>query len=426
MNISAVLIIIMLVLMFFKTPVFVSILSATSLYFFFTGAKNVMIVQRFMAGVESIPLLAIPFFVGMGVFMNRSGISQRIMAFASVCVGRISGGLAQVNVLLSAFMGGISGSNLADAAMQAKILVPEMRRTGYSNEFSSVVTAMSSLITPLIPPGIGMIMYASVTNVSVGKLFVAGLSVGVMLTIAELLLTGFIAKKRKYTSMRTARVSLVEFWTALRGAFIPLLLPIVIIGGVRIGAFTASEAGAVGILIAIILGFFYRNMSVCDLIEGFKETVLSSATILLIIGAANALSWTFTKEQIPQALTQAIVSAFPNKYVFLFAINLFLLIIGMLIEGNAITIVVAPLLYPIAMAFGIDEIHFAIIFIFNLAIGAISPPMGTVMYVTCGITKCKIRAFLKEAIPYFIMILGLLFLITYIPVISTGLVNLIY
>ncbi|NCB25457.1 MAG: TRAP transporter large permease [Bacteroidia bacterium] len=426
MNISAVLIIIMLVLMFFKTPVFVSILSATSLYFFFTGAKNVMIVQRFMAGVESIPLLAIPFFVGMGVFMNRSGISQRIMAFASVCVGRISGGLAQVNVLLSAFMGGISGSNLADAAMQAKIMVPEMRRTGYSNEFSSVVTAMSSLITPLIPPGIGMIMYASVTNVSVGKLFVAGLTVGIMLTIAEMLLTGFIAKKRKYTSMRTSRVSFVEFWTALQGAFIPLLLPIVIIGGVRIGAFTASEAGAVGILIAIILGFFYRHMSVRDLIEGFKETVLSSATILLIIGAANALSWTFTKEQIPQALTQAIVSAFPNKYVFLFAINLFLLIIGMLIEGNAITIVVAPLLYPIAMAFGIDEIHFAMIFIFNLSIGAISPPMGTVMYVTCGITKCKIQAFLKEAIPYFIMIAGLLFLITYIPVISTGLVNLIY
>lgn len=426
MNISTVLIVIMLVLMFFKTPVFVSILSATSLYFFFTGAKNVMIVQRFMAGIESIPLLAIPFFVGMGVFMNRSGISQRIMVFASVCVGRLSGGLAQVNVLLSAFMGGISGSNLADAAMQAKIMVPEMRRSGYSNEFSSVVTAMSSLITPLIPPGIGMIMYASVTNVSVGKLFVAGLTVGAMLTVAELILTGFIAKKRKYTSVRTTRVTLAEFWVALRGAIIPLLLPIVIIGGVRIGAFTASEAGAVGILIAIVLGFFYRHMTLRDLIDGFKETVLSSATILLIIGAANALSWTFTKEQIPQALTQAIVTAFPNKYVFLLAINLFLLIIGMLIEGNAITIVVAPLLYPIAKAFGIDEIHFAMIFIFNLSIGALSPPMGTVMYVTCGITRCKIQAFLKEAVPYYLLITGILFLVTYIPVISTGLVNLIY
>ncbi len=426
MNISTVLIIVMLVLMFLKTPVFISILSATAMYFFFTGAKNVMIVQRFMAGVESIPLLAIPFFVGMGVFMNRSGISHRIMAFASVCVGRLSGGLAQVNVLLSAFMGGISGSNLADAAMQAKIMVPEMRRTGYSNEFSSVVTAMSSLITPLIPPGIGMIMYASVTNVSVGKLFVAGLTVGILLTCAELILTGIIAKRRKYDSVRTTRVTFAEFWGALRGALIPLLLPIVIIGGVRIGAFTASEAGAVGILIAIILGFFYRNMTLRDVVEGFKETVLSSATILLIIGAANALSWTFTKEQIPQALTQAIVTAFPNKYVFQLAINLFLLVIGMLIEGNAITIVVAPLLYPIAMAFGIDEIHFAMIFIFNLSIGALSPPMGTVMYVTCGITKCKIQSFLKEAIPYYLVIVVLLFLVTYIPVISTGLVNLIY
>lgn len=426
MNISFVLILIMLVLMFLKTPVFVSILSATSIYFFFSGAKSVLIVQRFMAGVESIPLLAIPFFVGMGIFMNRSGISQRIMAFATVCVGRLSGGLAQVNILLSAFMGGISGSNLADAAMQAKIMVPEMRRSGYSNEYSSVVTAMSSLITPLIPPGIGMIMYASVTNVSVGKLFVAGLTVGVMLTVTELILTGLIAKRRKYDSVRTSRVAFSEFWSALCGAIIPLLLPIVIIGGVRIGAFTASEAGAVGILIAIILGFFYKNMTMRDLVDGFKETVLSSATILLIIGAANALSWTFTKEQIPQALTQAIVNAFPNKYAFLLVINLFLLIIGMLIEGNAITIVVAPLLYPIAMAFGIDEVHFAMIFIFNLSIGALSPPMGTVMYVTCGITKCKIQSFLKEAIPYYVLILVLLFLVTFIPVISTGLVNIIY
>jgi tripartite ATP-independent transporter DctM subunit len=358
--------------------------------------------------------------------MNRSGISNRIMKFASVCVGRLSGGLAQVNILLSAFMGGISGSNLADAAMQAKILVPEMRKSGYSNEFSSVVTAFSSLITPLIPPGIGMIMYASVTNISVGKLFVAGLTVGIMLTIAEMLLTGIIAKRRKYDSVRTTRVSLKEFWTALRGSIVPLSLPLIIIGGVRVGAFTASEAGAVGILIAIILGFFYRSMTLKDLLEGFKETVVASATILMIIGAANALSWTFTKEQVPQALTQYIVASFGNKYLFLLAANVFLLIIGMLIEGNAITIVVAPLLYPIAKAFGIDDIHFAMVFIFNLSIGALTPPMGTVMFVTCGITKCKIQAFLKEAIPYYALMTILLVVVTYIPVVSTGLVNLIY
>lgn len=426
MNIASILFVVMLTLMFLKTPVFISVLTAASIYFFFTGAMDVILVQRFMAGIESIPLLAIPFFVGMGVFMNRSSISNRIMKFASVCVGRVSGGLAQVNILLSAFMGGISGSNLADAAMQAKILVPEMRKDGYSNEFSSVVTAFSSLITPLIPPGIGMIMYASVTNISVGKLFIAGLTVGIMLTIAEVLLTAVIAKRRKYVPIRTTRVSAKEFFIALRGAIIPLSLPLVIIGGVRIGAFTASEAGAVGILIAIIFGLFYRAMNLKDILDGFKETVIASATILMIIGAANALSWTLTREQVPQALTQFIVSTFKNKYLFLMAVNVFLLIIGMLIEGNAITIVVAPLLYPIAKAFGIDDIHFAMIFIFNLAIGALSPPMGTVMFVTCGITKCKIQAFLKEAIPYFALMLILLLVVTYVPVISIGLVNLIY
>jgi len=419
--------VIMLVLMFFKTPVFVSVLTAAVAYFLCNpGTQNLLVVQRFIAGIESIPLLAIPFFVGMGVFMNKAGITRRIMAFASVCVGRLSGGLAQVNILVSTFMGGISGSNLADAAMEARTLVPEMERNGYSNEFSSVVTAFSSLITPLIPPGIGMIMYASVTNVSVGKLFAGGLSVGILLCMVEMLVTGFIAKRRGYKSLRTSRVTLHEFNDAFKGALIPLLMPIVIIGGVRIGAFTASEAGAVGILVAVILGFAYKELGFQDFIQGFKETAISSATILCIIGAANALSWTFTKEQVPQALTVAIVDLVPNKYLFLLLINLFLLVLGMLIEGNAITIVVAPLLFPIAKAFGINEIHFAMIFIFNLAIGAISPPMGTVMYVTCGETKCKIADFIKEALPYFAILFVVLLIITYVPIVSTWLVNLIY
>ena len=419
-------IILMLLLMFLKIPVFISVLFAASIYFLSHSVPNLLLVQRFVAGIESIPLLAIPFFVGMGVFMNRSGITRRIMAFASVCVGHMAGGLAQVNILVSTLMGGISGSNLADAAMEAKMLVPERRKNGYSNEFSSVVTAFSSLITPLIPPGIGMIMYASVTGVSVGKLFVGGLTIGFVLCVMEMVLTVVISKQRGYKSIRTSWVTGKEFLHALQGAIIPLLMPIIIIGGVRIGAFTASEAGAVGIFIAIILGFAYKEMTFENLKEGFKETVISSATILCIIGAANALSWTLTKEQVPQHLTQWIVGLVSNKYIFLFLINIFLLILGMLIEGNAITIVVAPLLFPLANAFGIDPIHFAMIFIYNLAIGALSPPMGTVMYVTCGVTGCKIADFIKESIIWFIVLLALMFVITYVPIISTFFVNLIY
>lgn len=409
----------MLLLMFLKIPVFASVLSGAIMYFILTPAtQSMMIAQRFIAGVESIPLLAIPFFIGMGVFMQRSGVTRRIMNFASVLVGRMAGGLAQVNILVSTFMGGISGSNLADAAMDAKNLVPQMVANGYSNAFSSVITAMSSLITPLIPPGIGMIMYASVTNVSVGRLFMSGLSIGILLCLVMVVLTAVISKRRKYGAIRKDRPSFSEFWASLKGALFPLVLPIVIIGGVRIGAFTASEAGAVGIFIAILMGLIYKEIKPSDILEGLKETAISSATILLIIGAANALSWTLTKEQIPQLLTKTIISAVPNKYLFLFVTNVFLLIVGMLIEGNAITIVIAPLLFPIARAFSIHDIHFAMIFIFNLAIGAISPPMGTVMYVTCGITKCKIQDFLKESLPYFLMLFVVLMAVTYIPFLS--------
>ena len=410
---------VMLVFMFLKVPVFISVLAGAISYFIMTPASSsMMIAQRFIAGVESVPLLAIPFFIGMGVFMQKSGVTKRIMNFASVLVGRMHGGLAQVNILVSTFMGGISGSNLADAAMDAKNLVPIMIDNGYSNAFSSVITAMSSLITPLIPPGIGMIMYASVTNVSVGRLFMSGLSIGVLLCIIMMVQTSYISKKRNYGSIRETRPSGREIWVAFKGALFPFVFPLVIIGGIRVGAFTASEAGAVGIVVAIIMGIIYKEINFSDIIDGLKETAISSATILLIIGAANALSWTLTKERIPQLLTKTIVEMVPNKYVFLFAINIFLLILGMLIEGNAITIVVAPLLYPIAQAYGIHDIHFGMIFVFNLAIGAISPPMGTVMYVTCGITKCKIKDFLLESIPYFIMLFIVLMLVTYIPGIS--------
>lgn len=420
MNIAFVAVLVMLLFMFLKVPVFVSVLCGAATYFLFTPAtQGMMLVQRFIAGVESIPLLAIPFFIGMGVFMQRSGVTRRIVDFASVMVGRMSGGLAQVNILVSTFMGGISGSNLADAAMTSKNFVPQMIENGYSNPFSSVITAFSSLITPLIPPGIGMIMYASVTNISVGRLFVSGLSIGILLCVIMMIQTAYIAKKRNYGTIRKKRPSLQEYWSAFKGALVPLILPVVIIGGVRIGAFTASEAGAVGIIVAVVMGLVYKELDFKGILDGLRETAIASATILLIIGAANALSWTLTKEQIPQMLTKAIVDLVPNKYVFLFTINIFLLIIGMLIEGNAITIVIAPLLFPIARAFGINDIHFAIIFIFNLAIGAISPPMGTVMYVTCGITKCKIAHFLREAVPYFIMLFFMLMAVTYIPFLST-------
>ena len=417
--------VIMLVLLFLKVPVFISVLGGAAVYFIFNTSVNpVVFAQQAITGVESISLLAIPFFVCAGIMMNYTGVTARIMGFCEVLTGRMYGGLAQVNVLLSTLMGGLSGSNLADAAMEAKMLVPEMEKKGFSKEFSSVVTAASAMITPLIPPGIAMILYGCIANVSIGDLFISGIGVGLLLCVSMMILVRFVSKKRGYAPMRTTRVSGREFVSALKPAILPLLLPVIIIGGIRIGVFTATEAGAVAIVYAMLLGLVYREMRWADLKQGFKETVCTTSSIMLIVAAAGVFSWVLTKERIPQQLTEWIVSTIDNKYVFLLIVNIFLLIVGMFIEGNASMIILVPLLHPIAREYGINEIQFAMTYIFNNAIGALSPPMGTLMFVTCGITGCKTGKFIKEAVPFYILLVINLLLITYVPVFSTGLLTL--
>ncbi|AOT68640.1 TRAP transporter large permease [Geosporobacter ferrireducens] len=429
MGISAVGIaaIIMLVLLFLKVPVFASVLAGSVAYFSLTpNVPTQIIAQRVIVGVESIPLLAVPFFVCAGVFMNYSGVTKRVMHFCEILTGRMSGGLAQVNVLLSTLMGGLSGSNLADAAMQSKMLVPEMEKKGFSKEFSSVVTAASAMITPLIPPGIAMIIYGSIANVSIGKLFIAGIGPGVLLCVSMMILVSIISKKRGYKPVRQKAITINEFLSALWQAALPLCLPVIIIGGIRLGIFTPTEAGSVAIIYSLILGAVYREMKFSDVIKGLKETITTTAAIMLIVGAASAFAWILTKERIPQQMTEMIVNMISNKYIFLIVVNLFLLFVGMFIEGNAAMIVLVPLLAPVAAKYGIHEIQFAMIFIFNMAVGCLTPPMGALMFVTCGITKCKIKDFIKEAVPFYILLFICLMLLTFVPLFSVGVVDLFF
>ena len=358
--------------------------------------------------------------------MNYTGVTKRIMDFCEVVTGHLPGGLAQVNVLLSTIMGGLSGSNIADAAMEAKMLVPEMEKKGFSKEFSSVVTAASSMITPLIPPGIAMILYGCIADVSIGKLFISGLGVGALLCFTMMILVGFISKKRGYGNLTTEKITWPKFWKAFKPAILPLCLPIIIIGGIRLGIFTATEAGAVAIIYAMFLGIIYKEMHMKDIVQGMKETVTTTASIMLIVSAASVFSWVLTKEKIPQQLTEWMMATINNKYVFLLVLNIFLLIVGMFIEGNASMIILVPLLAPIAKSYGINEIQFAMVYIFNNAIGALSPPMGTLMFVTCSITKCKTAAFIREAVPFYFLLLINLMLLTWIPGFTTVLVNLFY
>ena len=419
--------IIMLVLLFLKVPVYIAVLGGAMVYFVMNqGVNPIVFAQQTIIGTEKISLLAIPFFVCAGIFMNYTGVTKRIMDFCEVVTGHLPGGLAQVNVLLSTIMGGLSGSNIADAAMEAKMLVPEMEKKGFSKEFSSVVTAASSMITPLIPPGIAMILYGCIADVSIGKLFISGLGVGALLCITMMILVGFISKKRGYGNLTTEKITWPKFWKAFKPAILPLCLPIIIIGGIRLGIFTATEAGAVAIIYAMFLGIIYKEMHMKDIVQGMKETVTTTASIMLIVSAARVFSWGLTKEKIPQQLTEWMMATINNKYVFLLVLNIFLLIVGMFIEGNASMIILVPLLAPIAKSYGINEIQFAMVYIFNNAIGALSPPMGTLMFVTCSITKCKTAAFIREAVPFYFLLLINLMLLTWIPGFTTVLVNLFY
>ncbi len=427
MSIVGIAVVVMLVLLLFKQPVYAAVLAGCAVYFALTpGVQNVIFAQRILVACENTALLAIPFFVGAGVLMNYGGVTKRIMDFCVVITGRMHGGLAQVNVLLSTLMGGLSGSNLADAAMEAKMLVPEMEKNGFSKAFSSAVTACSAIITPLIPPGMILIVYGIAANVSIGKLFIAGFGPGIMLCLTMMITVRFVSIKRGYKPIRTEKLPVKEAARVTYKALAPLCLPVLIIGGIRLGIFTPTEAGAVSLVYAVILGVVYREFNKDSIKQVLKETVITTSSIMAIIGAANALSWILTREQIPQALSAAMSSAISSKYIFLLLVNILLLIVGMFMEGTAATIILAPLLAPVAASFGIDPIQFAMVFIFNISVGTVTPPMGTVMFVTCGITGCKIKDFLKDVIPFYVVFLVCLFLLTMFPVFSTGIVNLIY
>ena len=411
--------IVMLVLLFLKVPVYLAVLGGSMVYFALNPHVSAAVfAQQTIIGTEKISLLAIPFFVCAGIFMNYTGVTKRIMDFCEVVTGRLPGGLAQVNVLLSTVMGGLSGSNIADAAMESKMMVPEMTKKGFSLEFSSVVTAASSMITPLIPPGIAMILYGCIANVSIGKLFMSGLGVGALLCITMMILVGVISKKRGYGNISTEKMTWSRFWKAFKPAILPLLLPIIIIGGIRIGVFTATEAGAVAIIYAAFLGLLYKEMHIKDMIQGLKETACTTTSIMLIVSAASVFSWILTKEQIPQALTAWMLANIHSKFVFLIVVNIFLLIVGMVMDTTPAILILSPILLPIVQSIGMNPIHFGVVMIVNLAIGFVTPPIGVNLFVASSLTDVPVMHIAKKAMPMIGYFLLALLLLTFIPAIS--------
>lgn len=397
---------------------------------YFLSDPNIMstvVIQRMIANTESTSMMAAPFFIIAGCVMNYSGVTKRLLDLADAIVGHLTGGLGHVNVVLSTLMGGISGSGAADAAMECKLLVPEMEKRGYGRAYSGAVTAASACITPIIPPGVGLVIFAVICEVSVGKLLCAGYIPGLMMCLGMLAVNGYISKKRGYVGSRAKRAPASDIWKALKDSLWALVIPFGLIAGLRVGAFTAVEGGALIAFYSFIIGkFVYKELKP----EHYKliilDAVYSIGPVMLVLCAANVFSYYLSWERIPQALTQALISFSSNKYVFLMMVNVLMLILGMFLDGMACMMIIAPLLTPVATALGINLIHFGIVMVLNCAIGAITPPFGTYIFLVAGTIKCKTDELVKQLWPFIGVCIAVLLLITYFPALVTIIPKLIY
>lgn len=418
------------VLYFAGLPIVYSLFGASFFYFLFIDTTTVpyMIMMKVMNSTASYSLLAIPFFVMSGSIMNYGGIADKLMDFAEVITGHMRGGLAQVNVVLSMMMGGCSGSANADCAMQSKMLVPEMEKRGYSKAFSAAITAASSAATPVIPPGVNLIVYAVIAQCSLARVFAAGYVPGILMSISMMIVVAIIAKKRNYPTTRDKFPPVKE---VLRQAFISfwgLFFPFGIILGMRFGLFTPSEGGAFSVVYCLIVGkFFYKKLSFKrDLIPILMDSVAGTSSVVLIMVAANVFGYYMTWINLPKVVATAVLNITGNKWVFLMICNVILLIMGMFLEGGAALMIITPLLLPVAKQLGVDVIHFGLVAITNIMIGGLTPPFGSMMFTTCGITKCAIGDFLKEVWPFILCLVVVLLLITFFPTLVTFVPNLIY
>ncbi|MEA4933721.1 MAG: TRAP transporter large permease [Lawsonibacter sp.] len=417
-------------LYFLGMPIVYALFGSTFFYFLFidTTSKSWLVLQKVMTSTQSFSMLAIPFFVMAGSIMNYGGISDKMMDFAEVLTGHMKGGLAQVNVVLSMLMGGCSGSANADCAMQSKMLVPEMEKRGYSRAFSAAITAASSAATPVIPPGVNLIVYTLIAQISLGRTFAAGYVPGILMAISMMIAVAIIAKKRNYPTTRDRFPKVGEILKQGITSFWGLFFPFGIILGMRFGMFTPSEGGAVAVLYCLVIGrLVYRKLSFRKhLIPILLDSISGTSSVVLIMVAANVFGYYMTWVNLPRIVANAMLGLTTNKWFFLLACNLILLIMGMFLEGGAALMIITPLLLPVARKLGINDYHFGLVAIVNIMIGGITPPFGSMMFTTCGITQCPISDFLKEVWPFIISLFVVLILCTFFPILITFVPDLLY
>lgn len=384
-------------------------------------------VQLALSQTQNFALLAIPLFIVSGNFMNHAGITKRLLRLATVLTGHMRGGLAQVSVAMATFMGGVSGSAIADAAMQTRILGNEMLDRGFSKGYAASVLSYGSLITPVIPPGIGFILYGTVGQVSIGRLFSGGILPGILIWMTLATTISLTAKRRGYAPERRGLPEMKEVGSAILGGTWAILFPIILIGGLRFGVFTPSEIGAFAVIYAFLVGLLaYRELKGKSIKEALEGSVTDVGAVMFLIAMSGIFGYGIVWERVPETISAAMLGLTSNPSLVMMMIVVFLVIAGLFIDGTVLIIMLTPIFLPIALELGFDPVHFGVVFVIVITIGNFTPPVGSAMYAVCSILDCSVNDFTREAMPFLFAVVALSGLLIFVPEIVLFIPDLIF
>ncbi|MDR0576507.1 MAG: TRAP transporter large permease [Candidatus Accumulibacter sp.] len=391
-----------------------------------SGAMPPIVVpQRMIAGADSFPLMAIPFFMLAGTIMERGGVSRRIVNLASSLVGHVTGGLASVSILACTFFAAISGSTPATAAAVGKLTIPEMEERGYAQDYASAVVASAACLGVIIPPSITMVVFGVVANVSIGKLLIGGIIPGLFLSLLLITANYFLTKRKAIPTER--RQSWGERWKSFAESFWGLMMPVIILGGIMTGVFTPTESAAIAVVYGLLVScFIYKELTFKDLVPIFYKASLSSSMIMVLIAAAAPFGWLLTILQVPQHTSQAMLSLTTNWAILYVLMLICYLILGCFMETGAIILLVVPIFAPIAQQVGIDLVQFGVVTVISLAIGMATPPVGISLFATCGVSGVSIEKLSKQVIPFLAVLIGGMLFLAFVPIMSTFLPDILF